>query len=61
MPDAYVVDKVPYSQRDVECREKTVYYVHMKGYAYVPVFGSFGSYSHAKSVADMYNLKEGKR
>ena len=38
----------------------TFYYCHRKGFPYVPVFGSIGSYQKAKSVCDTYNGVEKK-
>lgn len=31
------------------------WYAHMEGFAYVPVFGSFGTKAHALKVARLYN------
>ena len=40
---------------------ETFYYCHRKGFPYVPVFGSIGSYQKAKSVCDMYNESVGAK
>lgn len=32
-----------------------LWYAHQTGYAYVPVFGSFGTKAHALKFAKMYN------
>ena len=34
-------------------KESGLWYAHMKGYAYVPVFGSFGSKKKATEYAKM--------
>lgn len=42
-------------------KDSGLYYAHLKGYSYIPVFGSFGSKAHAeRSAAEkMYlSLKE---
>jgi hypothetical protein len=39
---------------------KEYWYCHMKGYSYVPVFGSIGNKAHAKKYADMMNKSNGK-
>ncbi len=37
------------------------WYCHRRGFPYVPVFGSIGSYKKAKSVCDMYNKSVGAK
>lgn len=36
-------------------KKSGLWYAHMKGFAYVPVFGSFGTKPHALKVAKLYN------
>lgn len=36
------------------------WYAHMKGYPYIPVFGSIGSKSHAMKVAKTMNETSGR-
>lgn len=44
-----------------ECpKDPGVWYCHMRGYPYIPVFGSIGSKQKAKAVCDMYNRSMGK-
>ena len=35
------------------------WYCHMRGYPYVPVFGSIGDKRKAKKICDMYNRSVG--
>lgn len=34
-------------------KDSGLYYAHMKGYSYIPVFGSFGTKKHAEEFAAM--------
>ena len=36
------------------------WYCHMRGYAYIPVFGSIGDKKKAQRVCDMMNRSVGK-
>jgi len=36
-----------------------LWYAHQVGYAYVPVFGSFGNKAHAMKYARLYNETKG--
>ena len=37
------------------------WYCHMRGYPYVPVFGSIGDKKKAKKICDMYNRSVGAK
>ena len=37
------------------------YYCHMRGYPYIPVFGSIGDKKKAKKMCDMYNRSVGAK
>lgn len=36
------------------------WYCHMRGYSYIPVFGSIGDKKKAQRVCDMYNRSVGR-
>lgn len=40
-------------------KKSGLWYAHQVGYAYVPVFGSFGSKAHAMKYASLYNETKG--
>ena len=37
------------------------WYCHMRGYDYIPVFGSIGDKKKAKKICDMYNRSMGAK
>ena len=62
----YVVEKVPSKYMRGCNSEEEYWYCHMKGYDYIPVFGSIGSKKQAEDICKAYNLDgkvhyEGKR
>lgn len=57
MNNPYIVSRVDSKHLEPGHKNDKVYYCHMKNFPNIPVFGSFGSYKHAKKYADMYNHK----
>lgn len=51
----YVVSRVDSEHLVPGHKGDKVYYAHEKATPNIPIFGSFGSYRHAKRFADMYN------
>lgn len=52
MRNGYVIEKVPTRYGG----DGKTWYCHMRGYSYVPVFGSIGSRQKAESVCKVMNL-----
>lgn len=54
----YVVEKVPsrFMQGAFPDTKEWPWYCHMKGYDYIPVFGSIGTKAQAIAVCKTYNL-----
>ena len=48
----------PYTINKVEGKE--IWYVHHKGFSYIPVFGSFGTKAEAQKICRMYNKSVGR-
>ena len=56
----YVVEQVPYDMLgDIQYEQKNKWdrpwYCHMRGYEYIPVFGSIGTKEEAESVCRKMN------
>ena len=54
----YMIERVPTKYADPAALHDGVeqWYCHMKGYPYVPVFGSMGTKAEAAAVCRTYNL-----
>ena len=53
----YMVERVPAKYEDAQTIHDGVkrWYVHMKGFPYIPVWGSIGTKQHAEKICRQYN------
>lgn len=54
----YIAEPVPGKYRTAGAPED-MWYVHLEGFHYIPVFGSIGTKKHAKEVARIMNRSVG--